>query len=922
MGEFVLDRLHPLLQQLVLCQRAKQNVKEIVAAIKTIIEAEWTTKSLHEQERAACKAAVLIALRVGAESSIATGTWSRDRLGYAVLVHALYRKEDESDSESALPSSIKFNHVHPLLSALLSNLGGDSNAIFSILQAVFDLCADILQNNILSKEILSPQHVALYGKLVSVCLEVVSDSSKDQRCRQIALNTLKIVVSASKEDSRSLCVVLPGLASTLASTLCKSSNEHLDIITTSLELFSMAVRFCLADTVQDDIEDHTQGLRPEIRSLLLKRDDEWKATSAANIDKIVRALCSNLTSHPDEQVRLRLLETIDSIRNDCKKAFEGTLDGLLMDLLLTVRATSSRESEIANKLRSENLSAYSLHMHEKLRELAERIPVHVRKGTTGSELMFHQLAGVLRCLDVDVSRLATSRAPSLQALFSALATSLRVDARRLLISRGQSHTSSNDFLKSLPLCFDVQIAWLLPICKLLAEHGGIEVVDIAVSELADCSMCDRASMAIPIALILAELKPQDDSHVLYFLAEMCIEWIKDLRPEEHTRDDVLEHKIPAPSEETIQSITLISLLAVTFTSIKEESKRRKLLVEFLYELLGLYAISNWIVHDAADCALNQFATGMSLSISEFLFEHGSYIVHHIALAARSRKEHDHAPVVFTSLLDRVDDSRMYEHVRHIVEDLLQALDRFKQTYSILILRSMLAFVTAVGRWYPDLKPVEEEESSSKEEELTEEQAIMDTEKKPPPMPILSVEAVLTRTKHLLSSPHYPVRMLVMRILREALWVVRNFDDQLLPMVHQNWETLINRFRDEELEVRQEAIKVVAQMVRVSKTFVYRRVRHQLWPLIEKWMLDASNHKYSPTSAAYKYQLSILQNIAGIFIGIDAFPEDMQLVLTMLDAYTGKTTSPQLKKEAENSKKQLEEYLETKKREDEERKGLR
>ncbi|VDN37828.1 unnamed protein product, partial [Cylicostephanus goldi] len=49
-------------------------------------------------------------------------------------------------------------------------------------------------------------------------------------------------------------------------------------------------------------------------------------------------------------------------------------------------------------------------------------------------------------------------------------------------------------------------------------------------------------------------------------------------------------------------------------------------------------------------------------------------------------------------------------------------------------------------------------------------------------------------------------MLVMRILREALWVVRNFDDQLLPMVHQNWEALINRFRDEELEVRQEAVK--------------------------------------------------------------------------------------------------------------------
>ena len=69
---------------------------------------------------------------------------------------------------------------------------------------------------------------------------------------------------------------------------------------------------------------------------------------------------------------------------------------------------------------------------------------------------------------------------------------------------------------------------------------------------------------------------------------------------------------------------------------------------------------------------------MSLTVPEFLHTHGSYIVHQIALAARSHSEHDRAPVVFTALLDRVDDPQMYEHVRHIVEDLLQALDRFRQ----------------------------------------------------------------------------------------------------------------------------------------------------------------------------------------------------------------------------------------------------
>ncbi|VDM76896.1 unnamed protein product [Strongylus vulgaris] len=395
-------------------------------------------------------------------------------------------------------------------------------------------------------------------------------------CRQITLKTLEAVVDASKENSSSLCVVLPGLTSTLASTLCESANEHLDIITASLKMISKAVRYCLGDSVKDgDDVEKCEGIRPEILELLIKRDEEWKTSSATNITKMIRTLCSNLAAHADEQVRLTLLEMIESIRIECKKAFKEALDGFLMDLLLTVRSTNLRVSETANRLRSENASAFSLHMHEKLRELAERIPLHVRKGTTGSDLMFHQLAGVLSCLDVDVSRLATSRAPSLLAIFSALAASLRVDARRLLISRGQTHESSVDFLKSLPLCFDVQITWIVPICKLLAKYGGIEAVDTAVSELTENSKSDRASLAILIALILTELESPNDSHVLYSLAEMCTEWLKELRPEEHTRDDVLEHKIPVPSEETIQTITLVSLLAVTFTTIKEEDKRLK-----------------------------------------------------------------------------------------------------------------------------------------------------------------------------------------------------------------------------------------------------------------------------------------------------------------------------------------------------------
>ncbi|ETN69515.1 hypothetical protein NECAME_05228 [Necator americanus] len=377
MSKFVLERIHPLLQQLVLYQKASRDVKEILTVVKEFIEGEWAVVDV--QERAACEAAILIALRIGAESSISKGYWNRDRSRYAAVIHACLRRDNAKTSQYIQLNSIKFRHVHSLLSALLSNIEGDSIVVFSVLQAIFDLTQYILCSDALRKEFLLPQCVPLYGKLVSVSLEVLSNYSKDFRCRWVTLAILEVLVSSSK-DSLSLCIVLPGLSSTLATTICESVNEHLDITTTSLKVISMAVRYSLADSAEDIANvGESKEIKPEILELL------------------IRMLCSTLAVHPDEHVRMTLLEVVDSIRTDCKKAFNGALDPFLLDLLLIVRGTTSFDSEVVLRLRAENVSAFSLHMHGKLRELAERIPLYVRKRTSNNDLMFHQVSLDILC---------------------------------------------------------------------------------------------------------------------------------------------------------------------------------------------------------------------------------------------------------------------------------------------------------------------------------------------------------------------------------------------------------------------------------------------------------------------------------------------------------------------------------------------
>nr|CDJ95254.1 MIP13872p [Haemonchus contortus] len=92
------------------------------------------------------------------------------------------------------------------------------------------------------------------------------------------------------------------------------------------------------------------------------------------------------------------------------------------------------------------------------------------------------------------------------------------------------------------------------------------------------------------------------------------------------------------------------------------------------------------------------------------------------------------------------------------------------------------------------------------------------------------------------------------------------------------------------------MKVVIQMVNVSKSFVYRRVRHQLWPILERW-LTHDLHRYTTGTLTYKRRLLITRSIADIWIGIGALPADVHPVLSALSLISQQTTDIQLKNES-------------------------
>lgn len=113
----------------------------------------------------------------------------------------------------------------------------------------------------------------------------------------------------------------------------------------------------------------------------------------------------------------------------------------------------------------------------------------------------------------------------------------------------------------------------------------------------------------------------------------------------------------------------------------------------------------------------------------------------------------------------------------------------------------------------------------KREELEEDEAPPDEEyKKPePPQHIKLTSAILRRTLHFLPSKSKEIKILSLEILKNGLEVVRDYEDELLPIVHQIWSPLVNRFKtDDDPLIFNLSFQLLIILARLSKEFIRSR----------------------------------------------------------------------------------------------------
>lgn len=94
----------------------------------------------------------------------------------------------------------------------------------------------------------------------------------------------------------------------------------------------------------------------------------------------------------------------------------------------------------------------------------------------------------------------------------------------------------------------------------------------------------------------------------------------------------------------------------------------------------------------------------------------------------------------------------------------------------------------------------------------------------PPQHIKLVVLILQRTLHFLPSKSKETKILSLEILQNGLEIIRDFEDELLPIVHQIWSPLVNRFKENDSLIFNLSFQLLMTLGRLSKEFIRLRTR--------------------------------------------------------------------------------------------------
>ncbi|CAH0559229.1 unnamed protein product [Brassicogethes aeneus] len=676
-----------------------------------------------------------------------------------------------------------------------------------------------------------------------------------------------------------------------------------------------------------------------------KRNSQWYKTADSKMKIMVLGFCK-LVYHSHYKVRLELVEMSGLLIEDCYRNIPSTI-GNLIEIVISLSEDENDEVKNASKNILSNLSnKFSESQFKTLLENLEEgffnsINSLPRKfnGIDEREQLsaLNLIIGYINLFGKYKLNVVLMSSVHLNKLMTTLIHISELEKTN--ISLLEEYT-----VNELDISPDLKTPWKVfrkfkedsiknkieELCSLLAQYGSLNVIsDFLLDNFLTNPEERKETIFLLNGLLMGAKNSKDHNNVIKNIINMYTNKKYWYIPVQIKND---EYGFEYTLAEIQDNVILVCLMTegIGKIALVIEENFNKFMLGTLYLVFERAGSGNPLIKTSGLSALKNISLACKYkNITDLVIKNIDYFSFYVERNLNKIEQNQDVLNVLTVIL-KYSKIEVLSYISEIIKEvLMQSCDTFKEKYSTGYLRIFHIFIQSIIVWFdvqPKILPIKSKKQKEREEQdfyvsgitkedfsdeimnkSAEEMYREDMEKKKieneeledevykkpdPPLHIKLTVQILGRSLHFLPSKDSSRKLLVLQILNNGLEIIRDWDDELLPIVHQIWSPLVRRFKefDNSLIINY-SFTLLVTLARLSKEFIRMRAQNDVLPSLMEILnkLSIESHLKDKGSAyrytqAYKLQLNIIHGLGSLLIDLDATDIHFNVAITTIIIY--------------------------------------
>lgn len=349
------------------------------------------------------------------------------------------------------------------------------------------------------------------------------------------------------------------------------------------------------------------------------------------------------------------------------------------------------------------------------------------------------------------------------------------------------------------------------------------------------------------------------------------------------------------------------------------------LLRSLHKTLEKAGSSNFLIKCAGIYALDSITLAMGLlEIPELIDQNSDFLLFNIQKMLKKNHENE-AVLDMMDVVFKYSRASLTLHIETIVETVFDqiAKNKYNTNYSSF-LKLFRLYVASVKKWEQidmheeissnltiedefdvflqqclnelKLKLVDEKEivnepindekageNTEHEEETVEDAEFEEEITDQLPDHIVLVLKILNSTTQFFAARNALESVLVHELFLDGLEIIKNYENQLLPMVHQLWYPFTKQFQMNNLVVLQYSFNLLMYIASIARDFIHKRSLNDTIPVLNKFLLTCSTSRESSLSYTqqFKLQCNILKNYGTLLVDLGIDGKELDGAVTVL-----------------------------------------